>query len=888
MQRRLFIQQVGLGVGGVVLAEQGASADPTVPSNQSAQLQPAVRPKFIWDNREDEIYHELISIADEFTGNDPRYYAFYNKAWTFNRSMAWSRIDDTIIAHQAAGDLMLTGTAQQSAWFTGPDNTFQSEGSSSHFTKKSHGRHIDCAVLPMFQYHLGQHPVMELSVSEASADWQFCISLKGRAGPPFICSGWQRGAKTLRFDVTQWLRKLGYEKNYAEVHFIIGTWTEKPDAAADLQFSLRGEAQPAVVACLPIIRTVKAAASGVLVSALLTDAPGNSVRIAPRPSATIDGKAWPMQEQEGIWRVTLQGLKMGDHAVTVSAAGFAPSTQWVRVTDGEFFYYDKKVNFARKPNRRFEPLSGSYEGVFFVKDAGSKSEQLILGQTAWDQWDREGGASERAHGWESLTPAELDEYFTYLAKCGWDLLHLHQYWGNWERLDAFGNIAPHGAEQLALYLRTAGRHQLASIQALSSYAYNTRRAEAQLWYGTIPWQQTLDAGFRDDEWLVPQPGAFQTAFHRYLTDFVTLFRDETALFALSASGEGDHTNGLPRSNDVFHFVRSLDHNHIFYAEAILGADALSDKLIEGWNQDYLGSRTYTFGELYDNDLDLGVYFKLCKMANNLVMAEGAWPPGNLYTQFLAGRGKQMAKSGNGYKVPIDSIIGTSEYRTQVRDTLYLGMTNRMQIMMTWDEKITEDERIIFHEARSLVDWVQPFQGTNIAVLGHDDNVSNPKRGVYGQYEKAFRGLGLNYRIVSDRMRPFPPDWIIYDSSQFEAPEYLSAGGRIPDSLRATIPLTVQTGYFASWCWSEDRRTLLAYFYNVSHHIEKTYFIAPKFHRIPNEVPFEFTLTFPPAAATNYRLYDLNDKRVIRQGAATGLQSLSLVRTTHDFLLVIVP
>ena len=886
MKRRTFIG-AGISLGGVLAAARGAAPD-EAHAGPPADSAGVARPRFIWDNREDEIYHEVIAIDDPFTANDPRYYAFYNKSWTFNRSMQWLRAVDTVIAYQTGGDLPLTGTAAQSAWFTGPENQLQDSAATTRFTKRASNRNIDCAVLPMFQYHLGQHPSMELAVTDANSAWQFCIALKGRAGPPLICSGWQSGAKILRFDVAHLLRTLGYEKNFAEIHFVIGTWTADPQGQATLSFSLRGLARPAVVACLPIIRTVKAAAAGVTVTAVLTDRAGQLVTAGVAPAVTIVAKSWPMTLKDGVWQVSVPALPVGNHAAVIEAAGFAPSTQYVRITDGQFFQYDKRTHYARRPAQHIEPLSGSYQGVFFARDAGLRSEQLVKGQAEWDSWDREGGRAERAHGWESLTPAELDEYFAFLARCGWDLLHLHQYWGIWERLDAFGNLAPHGAEQLALYLRTADKHGLASIQALSSYSYSTRSDNYQ-WWGTVPWQQTLAAGFRNEEWYQPQPGAFQTAFHNYLSDFVTVFGDETALFALSASGEGDRTNGLPRSNDVMQFVRARDRNHIFYAEPILGPDMLYDKAVAGWTQDYLGARTYNYGRDFDSELDLAIFFKFLKMADNLVMAEGAWPASNLYTQFLSGRGMQSSKVAKPAGIPRDSWIGTAYYRTHIRDTIYIGMTERIPIMMTWDEKVTEDERFVFHEARKLVDWDQRYQQPGVALLAYDSNMVNGKRGTYGEYERAFRKLGVNYRIVSERMRPFPSGLVVYDTLQpFEQPAFQAEGGRMPDALRKSIPVRTGSGYYASWCWSEDRKTLLAYFYNVTGHVKQDFFISPLYHRVPEETAFDCQLTYAVAARLTWRLYDLNDKVLLRKESTADFTGVTLPATRHDFLLLIAP
>jgi hypothetical protein len=46
-------------------------------------------------------------------------------------------------------------------------------------------------------------------VEDASDEWQFVVSLKGRSGAPLISSGWQTGAKAMEFDLRQKLAVLG-------------------------------------------------------------------------------------------------------------------------------------------------------------------------------------------------------------------------------------------------------------------------------------------------------------------------------------------------------------------------------------------------------------------------------------------------------------------------------------------------------------------------------------------------------------------------------------------------------------------------------------------------------------------------------------------------------
>jgi hypothetical protein len=234
---------------------------------------------------------------------------------------------------------------------------------------------------------------------------------------------------------------------------------------------------------------------------------------------------------------------------------------------------------------------------------------MVNGQKAWDASRDKTRAGDRLHYWDSLTDHELDQRFAYLARCGWDLVYLLVHWSFCERLDAGGRLAPHGAEQLALYLRTAARHGLVHLQALSHYPYAS--PEASKGTNTIPYAQYLEAGFRTEDW--PNPGKnqpFETMFHHYVRDVIELFKDETSLLAWSASGEGDLANGLARSNDIFSSVRSIDPRHLFVAEPDSRLTKLPEAQTAGWHQDLLGARTYWIGSEQPAEFDFGVDYKL--------------------------------------------------------------------------------------------------------------------------------------------------------------------------------------------------------------------------------------------------------------------------------------
>jgi hypothetical protein len=77
------------------------------------------------------------------------------------------------------------------------------------------------AVLPAFQFHLGQNPTLELDANQASADWQFIVSVNGRSGAPLLASEWKQGPGKVRFNLAESLKAEGFDLNY--------TWSQDKD-----------------------------------------------------------------------------------------------------------------------------------------------------------------------------------------------------------------------------------------------------------------------------------------------------------------------------------------------------------------------------------------------------------------------------------------------------------------------------------------------------------------------------------------------------------------------------------------------------------------------------------------------------------------------------------
>jgi len=885
LDRRTLLKTLGAGVAASLV-----SAPERLKTAETQQLwvprfwDEKTRPQHVWENHEDRMYHDL-EFADPELMTAPEFFAFMGQVWLFNRAMQWHRegLDGCIVCY-SSGDLALTGEHQVSKWHSDPRNTLKQIGDSTRFEKQS-GRRRDCAVVPAFQFHIAQNPSVALTVSEASAPWQFCASIKGRSGPPFISSGWRSGPAKVTFDVAAELGKRGYNLNFAEVHFVMGLWTDEVTVPAAVTYRLGMPAQAAAVPSLPVVRTERTArASGVPIVGVALDEHGERLGAGKvKMHAVVQGQNIALEESNGFWKGAVRGLKPGEYDVALVAEGAVSATGRVhlRVTDGEFLAYEKEHRSMTHRGKLTGPLTGSYQGTFYFRDAGLATERLINNQQEWDSWDRSRPPGEHLHYWESLTEEELNQRFSYLNSCGWDLLHLHQHWGIWERLDGGGRISPHGAEQVALYMRTAGKHGLALLQSLSSYEYAVHRNQ-KLIGGTAPWSVYVEAGFKDEDWYKPEGTTFQKMFHQYLSDFTSLFKEETALAGMLASGEGDHENGPVFTNDVFHYVKSHDPNHFFPAEPLFNLKQLPRVQNRGFEEELFGDRTYFIADQFLPEYDLGVFFKLLQTDNDY-LAEGSWPTPNIYTALHY----ELLK--NDHKDPgPESWTGTLRYRTRLRDTYYLGLVHRMPILDTWDEAIAEDEHIILRQVREQVDWGQRFMEPEVAICV-DDWSAGEGRGDMVKYESFFARMPLAYRFILPEVPKPDNAAIVLDGRKpYQEPRFRSSGGALPDNLKELMPILLSDGYCGSYLWSEDRKTLLAYIYNTTHHTERSLWISGRFHRMPSRTDLTLKLQNLPAGDLKCRLYDLNGKQVLKQGPVAKNASFELGMTDKDYFVLVTP
>jgi hypothetical protein len=405
-------------------------------------------------------------------------------------------------------------------------------------------------------------------------------------------------------------------------------------------------------------------------------------------------------------------------------------------------------------------------------------------------------------------------------------------------------------------------------------------------------RQYLEAGYQDSYWVHPDAeSAFKEMFHNYLREFAMIFHAETAIFAMSTSGEGDIAAGPERVNDTYRFMQQEMPDHIFVAEPIWKLFDLPDThrqqwKVTGWSESFAegcrtdvawepqlaGSRMYWIGENLYPEIDLGVEFKFLQIGDYF-MGEGSWPCPHLYTSFI------------GYE---DSWAGTERYRRRVRDSIYLGFIHRNPMMLTWEEQYTEDERIILRKTRELIDWSQPFKNAPVAIRVDSPNVGGGQWGIdgrkiVGQYEELLSAMPLmSSYLLPDEIAP--EGITVVDARHDFAPVVLS------EEILASLPLQISDGYRASYLWSDDRCTLLAYLYISTNHekLEGRPDLSGNWHRMPEPINCKLSIKNLPEKELFCRIFSLDKKCCIQQSSVYGMISVELGVSADDYLIVVTP
>ena len=802
-------------------------------------------------------------------------------SWVFNRAMTWldktSGVDGAVLCYSTQSPLPLTGKSQVSRWYAGEGNEVADldgvDEQLTRFTKKNPKSTWDHAALPPFQFQIEQHPIAELEVKEATRPWQFFVVVKGRGGPPLFTSPWQIGPGKLTVNLLDLYRQKGYHHQFAEMNFFVATWTEEAGQEASVVFRLRLLGTEAIVPSLPVIRTVEHSKSeGVPIYAVVLDRQARRLgKDSVDVTATLGGRTAMLAEDgTGIWRAVIRGLPAGEHRAQLRAVWKTESLKSVsshlriRVTDGQFLGYDPALRLLTRAGKPLGPLAGSYRGQSVFKGLGTPRESLLHGQLDWQLAILDPAKPDYGfHFWESLTEQELDADYAYLQQCGWSLIHLCQGWLWWPRLDAAGRLSPYNAEQLANVCAVAGRHGLRVHLAVSHYPLGKR---------SPPYAQYLEAGFQSSDYRNPNSRFFRM-FGDYLEQLATVFRDETVLSSFTAAGEGDPECGKDFVNMVYDELQAHDGNHLVLAEPHHQVTRNPNFYRqEGWKPLLGGMRTYHIDRLPQEHV--GVEFKLAAMGH-IFMGEGC------FYGFLGGNHQYMNP-----QMPIDS------YRQRTRQTIYTGLAHCNPILLTWEERIVEDEQIVLSRICRAVDWSKRFQTPPLAIRVNAKLMPVSGRDPLAKYEKALSSLPLECRYLWED-EPVPPG-VIYtiDAREpFIAPAFASEGGKLPDALKANTPLVLPPGFSANYSWSEDRRTLLAFIRRNEGWLGlngvKPQDPARLGHAsLSPSHPTALRLQNFPAEAFSFQLFDLAKKEVIRQGTFRVATVLDIPASSREWFLLV--
>ena len=202
--------------------------------------------------------------------------------------------------------------------------------------------------------------------------------------------------------------------------------------------------------------------------------------------------------------------------------------------------------------------------------------------------------------------------------------------------------------------------------------------------------------------------------------------------------------------------------------------------------------------------------------------------------------------------------------------MYTGLAYRLPMLLTWEERVVEDERIVFEQVRRAVDWTTRWQRPRLVLRAG----KALKEGLI-RYEQALTRIPLEYSFVREG-EPAPEGTVftIDTDATFEEPRLASDGGKIPDALKADMPLSLPANWAANYSWSQDRKTLLA-------------FIRRCGDAVPQQAQeLAITLRNFPETKTPYRMCDLETKKALVGGEFTGAQIIKApANAWHLFLLV---
>ena len=290
---------------------------------------------------------------------------------------------------------------------------------------------------------------------------------------------------------------------------------------------------------------------------------------------------------------------------------------------------------------------------------------------------------------------------------------------------------------------------------------------------------------------------FMRMYRQYVAQFADIFRDETALLGVSAAGERDdvetsHCGGAPFVNAVHDAFRARDPNHLFLCEPHF--DLARDPNYyrkQGWKSVLGGTGLISSNSwIYPRKQPR-------RCSRSPIWRHPSWL--RVSPMIIPFSGTQTTAGGAPWTIQEHGL-----YRLRLRQDLYTGLAYRVPLMLTWDEYVVEDERVVFEQVRRLVDWSGPFRVPSLAIrVGqkllppHRDN-SRP----LWQCEIALSAYPLETVYVWED-EPAPAGVLHTVDARHGLPKlaFASAGGSLPNALKNQMPLRLPEGMTANYSWS---------------------------------------------------------------------------------------
>ncbi len=812
---------------------------------------------------------------DKYRDNDLRGYDT-RQPMTYNRATVWlgeaEDLEDAVLAYDRAAQLPLTGSRQVASWQ--PNRLCEmrdKDAATSTFIRPNDLDGYDCAAVRSFQWNVRQHPVLEYEIAPHSGQCYLAVTM--------VCPYLGAGIQLFRTDpsdqpthgtqdLAELFRQRGLDYHqFAEIGVFVYQDRPKGDAetgTADVALKLTG---PGALLTTPdVLRTQKRAREGVAIHAALAGADGELRHQSQLRSieAALPGNTAPIPlsevDESGVFKATLQGLPQGTTPVRISAVD-ADGKTWqtdlrVTVTDGDFARWepDQPTYQLSQSGRVLPCLLGDLYAWVPMLDPAGPDRKLVPTAADWSALPEKDKSKVRLIKLRTLNLSEIREQLQVHHDNGMRVIRLtpnvtpHESY-----LDAGGHVSMHGLEVLQAVLDECRRLDMKALINLFHYPYGSSGT------GRFPaWQQYIDAGYAT-------PTSFQSAEMRpmlkqYLRELLLFLRDDPAVLGYSLTGENDQIYGPAFINDLFDHVMACDPNHMVTQEQGGGIERVAGG--SPWGYDAykptksagLGYRTY-----YTGGLKSDCYFMVC------ARAYGCNRP-----VFCA----EFA-SGPGWYGGLKNWVHP-DFLSKVRDNCWTSLIGQQTMCMSWSAPWTQEERLIPHQCAEQIDWgIFKRHTPDVGVL-----ITTVDKATLAR-------LGVDYDLLwEDRSDQAGRDGyrLLIDAREDVGP--LS----VPAEILAARPVLTTGEYSVNYLLAESRDQMIAFIKNTAE-----YKLGPGYGHGVNELHRQRTqesrlaVTLRGFAGTcGYALYDVDERRLMREGACDEGAAIDLGATCHDYAVVVTP